>query len=148
MNMAVLTAVVAAALLVSTTSASAEIYKWVDEFGNAHFTDSPPAGQSAEQLELKINTYTAVEIAPLEQRLGQDGKVVMYSAAWCHICTKAKRYFSANNIPYVAYDIEKSRAGKQGYKQLRGRGVPIILVGGKRMNGFSEAGFEKLYQKK
>ena len=133
--------------LVTSTPLSAQIYKWIDEFGNTHFTDTPPAGESTEEVELKINTYTAVEIKPLEQRLGQPGKVVMYSATWCHICTKAKQYFRANNIPYVAYDIEKSSAGRLGFKQLKGRGVPIILVAGKRMNGFSEANFEKLYKK-
>jgi glutaredoxin len=126
--------------------ADAEIHKWVDAQGKTHFSDTPPAGQQTEQLELKIKTYTAVEITPLEQRLGKSDKVVMYSATWCGICTKAKQYFKANSIPYVVYDIEKSRAGKQGFKQLKGRGVPIILVGGKRMNGFSVAKFEKLYK--
>lgn len=133
-------------LLLLTTHAGAEIHKWVDAQGKTHFSDMPPAGQQTEQLELKINTYTAVEITPLEQRLGKPDKVVMYSATWCGICTKAKQYFKANDIPYVVYDIEKSRAGKQGFKQLKGRGVPIILVGGKRMNGFSVAKFEKLYK--
>ena len=133
-------------LLLTSTHVSAEIYKWVDEHGKTHFTDSPPAGQLAEEVELKINTYTAVEVTPLEERLGKSDKVVMYSATWCGICTKAKQYFKANNIPFVVYDIETSRAGKQGFKQLKGRGVPIILVGGQRMNGFSVARFEKLYR--
>jgi glutaredoxin len=133
-------------MLLVSTLASAEIYKWIDAQGNTHFTDSPPAGQIAEAVELQINTYTAVEVSPLEQRLGKPGKVVMYSATWCGICTKAKQYFNSNKIPYVAYDIEKSRAGKSGFKKLNGNGVPIILVGGKRMNGFSVAKFEKLYQ--
>ncbi|MGB5397025.1 MAG: DUF4124 domain-containing protein [Gammaproteobacteria bacterium] len=146
MNRDVMTRLTLVLLLLLTTHAGAEIHKWVDAQGKTHFSDTPPAGQQTEQLELKINTYTAVEITPLEQRLGKPDKVVMYSATWCGICTKAKQYFKANDIPYVVYDIEKSRAGKQGFKQLKGRGVPIILVGGKRMNGFSVAKFEKLYK--
>ncbi len=146
MNREVTTIVTALILLLASVHADAEIHKWVDAQGKTHFSDTPPAGQQTEQLELKINTYTAVEITPLEQRLGKSDKVVMYSATWCGICTKAKQYFKTNNIPYVVYDIEKSRAGKQGFKQLKGRGVPIILVGGKRMNGFSVAKFEKLYK--
>ena len=133
-------------LLLVCPQVGAEIYKWIDEYGATHFTDNPPAGQFTEEVEIKINTYTAVEIAPLETRLGKADKVVMYSASWCGICTSAKQYFNANHIPYVAYDIEKSRAGKQGFRQLKGRGVPIILVGGKRMNGFNAAKFEALYK--
>jgi len=49
-------------------------------------------------------------------------------------------------IRFTEYDIEKSSKGKRLYKNLGARGVPVILVGKKRMNGFSEAGFEKIYR--
>jgi glutaredoxin len=61
------------------------------------------------------------------------------------VCKRAKRYFKANNIPFVEYDIEKSRKAAREYKKLGGRGVPLILVGKQRMSGFSEAGFKKIY---
>ncbi len=125
---------------------SSEIFKWVDEKGKVHFTDSPPANQKTEQVELKINTYTAVEITPLVQRLGKKDKVVLYSAEWCGYCKKAKQHFTKNNISYVAYDVEKNRLGKREFKLLRGKSVPIIIIGNKRMNGFSPAKFDRLYE--
>ena len=134
------------ALLFSSMVANAEFYKWVDDKGNVHFTDTPPKGEKAEELELKINTYSAVEITPLVERLGRKNKVVMYSATWCGICKKAKRYFKAKKIPYVIYDVEKSYSGKRDFKLLKGKSVPIIIVGDKRMNGFTVARFDKLYQ--
>ena len=70
----------------------------------------------------------------------------MYSATWCGICTRAKRYFKYKNIPYVIYDVEKSRSGKRDFKLLKGKSVPIIIVGDKCMNGFTVAKLEKLYQ--
>lgn len=111
-----------------------------------HFTDKPPKGEKAEALELKINTYSAVEIKPLVERLGKKDKVVMYSATWCGICKKAKRYFKTNKIPYVIYDVEKSYTGKRDFKLLKGKSVPIIIVGDQRMNGFNVARFDKFYQ--
>lgn len=45
----------------------------------------------------------------------------------------------------VEYDVEKSSKGKRDFKRLGGTGVPIILVGQKRLNGFSWETFEKLY---
>lgn len=133
-------------LLLCNHSVYAEIYKWVDEHGKAHFTDKPPTGKKTEEIELKINTYSAVEIKPLLERLGRTDKVVIYTTAWCGICKKAKKYFRKNNIAYVAYDVEKSRNGKRDYKALRGKAVPIIIVGDKRMNGFTASRFDKLYK--
>ena len=39
-------------------------------------------------------------------------------------------------------DVEKSAEGKQEYRELKGRGVPIILVGDQRMNGYDQARLE------
>ena len=122
------------------------IYKWVDEKGKVHFTDNPPDDIKTEEVELKINTYTSVEIKPLVERLGKKDKVVIYSATWCRMCKKAKQYFQINNIPYLSYDVEKSRIGKMDFKMLRGRSVPIIIVGSKRMNGFTASKVDRLYE--
>ncbi|MCK5003360.1 MAG: DUF4124 domain-containing protein [Gammaproteobacteria bacterium] len=127
--------------------ASSEIYKWVDDKGNTHFTDNPPKNTKTEEVKLKINTYTSVEVTPLVERLGKKGKVVMYTATWCGICKKAKAYFVKNKIPHVTYDVEKSSIGRRDYRSLRGSSVPIIILGKKRMNGFTVARFDSLYKK-
>ena len=134
-------------LLLCVFPANAEIYKWVDQYGNTQFTDNPPLGKKTEQVEVKINTYSAVSIKPLVERLGKKDKVVMYTATWCGICKQAKKHFIKNNIPYIAYDVEHNRIGKMDFKLLRGRSVPILIVGNKRMNGFTVSRFDKLYKK-
>ncbi len=138
-------AVLLICLLSVSMTASAEIYRWTDEKGKMHFTDSPPTGKQVEEVEVKVNTYSAVEITPLIERLGRKDKVVMYTAAWCGICKKAKKHFQKNGIDYVTYDVEKSRSGKRDYKLLKARSVPIIIIGDKRMNGFNPAKFDRLY---
>ncbi len=134
-------------LMLCSYPVNAEIYKWVDDHGKVYFTDNPPEGKDTEKIELKINTYTSVEIKPLVERLGKTDKVVMYTATWCGICKTAKNYFQKNNIPYLSYDVEKSRVGKMNFKLLGGRSVPIIIVGDTRMNGFTASKFERLYKK-
>lgn len=133
-------------LFLLSFSVNGEIYKWVDDKGKVHFTDNPPSDKKTEEVELRINTYSAVQITPLVERLGKADKVVIYTADWCSICEKATKYFNKNNIAYVDYDVEKSRTGKIDYKLLRGKAVPIIIVGNKRMNGFRVSRFEKLYK--
>lgn len=134
------------------SAADAGIYKWVDEGGKVHFGDRPPSTASSETVSLRINTIESVEVTPLTA--GQQSnnekssrkKVVMYSTEWCGVCKKAKRYFKAKGISYKEYDVERSTKGRRDYRRLKGRGVPIILVGNQRMNGFSEGRFESIYR--
>ncbi len=130
-------------LLFLSVTASAGIYRWVDENGKTHFGDRPPQTVETENVNLRYNTFSGYEVK--ENEGPATKKVVMYSTEWCGVCKRAKRYFKANNIPFVEYDIEKSRKAAREYKKLGGRGVPLILVGKQRMSGFSEAGFKKIY---
>ena len=70
----------------------------------------------------------------------------MYSTSWCAYCKKAKRYFESNDIPFTEYDIETNANARARYDRMEATGVPVILVGKKRMNGFSEEGFRRIYQ--
>lgn len=40
-------------LLASLTVANAEVYRWVDEDGNLHFTDTPPPKQKTEEVRIQ-----------------------------------------------------------------------------------------------
>lgn len=59
---------------------------------------------------------------------------------------KARRYFQKNGIAFIEYDIEKDKAAARRHKKLGGTGIPLILFGKKRMKGFSESRFERMYQ--
>ena len=71
--------------------------------------------------------------------------VVMYSAVWCGVCKRARQFFNVNKIPFSEYDVETSAKGKKDFARLKGRGVPVILIGKKRMNGFDKVRFKQLY---
>lgn len=71
-------------------------------------------------------------------------EVKMYATSWCPYCAKARAYFARRGIAYVEVDIEKSRDGRAEYDRLGARGIPVILVGPQRMNGFSEARLTRL----
>lgn len=76
----------------------------------------------------------------------EQPQVVMYATSWCPYCQQARNYFRQQGIRYVEHDIEKDAAARQAYKAFGGRGIPIIFVGKRRMNGFSVAGFNKIYR--
>ncbi|MEE9448118.1 MAG: glutaredoxin domain-containing protein [Arenicellales bacterium] len=125
---------------------AAEIYKWVGEDGQIHYGNARQMRDRSERIEMNISSYEHVDISNRESTY-QD-KVVMYSTSWCGYCKQARRHFQANNIDYIEFDIEKNRKAKRAYDKLGGRGVPVILVGNQRMNGFNKASFDRLYARR
>lgn len=124
----------------------AEIYKWVDDAGRVHFSDTKNNTQQVETLSLKINSYEHVSFETLPQGSSiLSRSVKLFSAQWCGYCKKAKRYFIAQGIPFIELDIDKNPAAKREYQALGGISVPIILLGEKRMNGFSIESFDRFY---
>ena len=140
-------------ILLTASALAAELYKWVDNKGNTHYSDSPPPSSASEQrLEQlpDINGYTATKIdssAAVNNAAQATSAVIMYGTPWCGYCKKARRYFQQNNIAFREYDIESSRSAHRRFKQLGGNGVPLIVVGKNKMSGFSVARFESLYQR-
>ncbi len=133
-------------LLMTTISCvvSAGVYKWIDENGKVHFSDKKPAWLESKEVKLKVNTYSHVSFDSSIYDVGK--KVVMYSTEWCKYCRKARKYFKENHIAFVEYDIEKNAKAKNRYVRMGGSGVPVILVGNRRMNGFSVEGFKRIYE--
>ena len=127
-----------------------QIFKWKDADGKIHFSDKKPINNESENIQLKINTYKSVTIdskyLKSDKKRSNSNDVVMYSAAWCGVCRKAKAYFNKNNIAYTEYDIDKDKAAKKRHKEMGATGVPVIFIGNKRMNGFSTASFERVYK--
>lgn len=118
---------------------SAGVYSWKDANGKIHFGDRPPIDREAEQVKIRVNTYQAPsEILKVDFNRVKKEKVVIYTTQRCGYCKKAKQFLRREQINYSEYDVETSKKGQRDYKKLKGRGVPIILVGDQRMNGFSE----------
>ena len=140
-------------LLVSPV-AQADLYKWVDDRGNIHYGDKPPEDAQLKDITGNVSSFTSVNVEPfvfddsIISKRSKSKSVVMYSTSWCGYCKKAAKHFRKNNIPFTEYDIEKSAKGARDYKRLKGRGVPVILIGDKRMNGFSARTFDKIYYDK
>ena len=152
-------------LLFTVSTSWAEMYRWVDEKGVITFKDYPPPvskkrkvkvysdkdfdptppRQSAATPSTPAIPVTRSEKSP-ENRASQptfprnerfNGTVEMYVTEWCGYCKKAKAYMQSRNIPFVAYDIEKDSNASRRHAELGGGGVPLIVIGDKKMSGFS-----------
>jgi glutaredoxin len=131
-----------AAVFVLHGIAYADVYKWKDEQGRMQFGDRPPAGSASQKVP--IRSYGAPEETTTETDVPTAAGVVMYSTTWCAICRQARAYMISKGIPFTEHDVEKSEIGRTAYKKMKGTGVPIILVGDQRMNGFSATRLEEM----
>ncbi|HSD59393.1 MAG TPA: glutaredoxin family protein [Burkholderiales bacterium] len=125
-------------------ASQAGVYKWTDDQGRVHYSDTPPAKGQAEQVKIRINSYTgpAVISKAKGSPAASPKEVVIYSTAWCGYCKKAKAYLDSKGVRYREVDVETDAGGREEFAKLGGRGVPVILVGESRMDGFSEGGLE------
>ena len=136
--------------------AAGQVYKWTDPSGKTHYGDRPPEDAKKEEMKIRVQSYEGPaevtdwaeilrnkpkgEPAPTTWRTG----ITMFSTDWCGHCRNARRYFAAKGIAFTEVDIEKSSTGYKEYKDLGGKGVPLILVGKKVMRGFSPERFESM----
>lgn len=138
------------ALALLANLALAGVYKWTDAQGSVHYSDTPPQSGGAQQVKLHINSFDGPAIvrprAPLDAPAPQTAQagIVMFTTSWCPSCKRAKAYLSGKGVPYREMDVEQSAEARQQFMQLGGRGVPLILVGNKRMDGFDPNTMEAL----
>lgn len=64
-------------------------------------------------------------------------KVVLYGTDWCGYCAQARAHLKANNIPFADLDIEKSESARKQHAALGGGGVPLLLIGDRKITGFN-----------
>jgi len=130
---------IAALVAAVSLAAAAGVYKWVDRESKAHFSDQP-----------LTSDYEAVQLKPISVVNGESvtgpraPQVRMFTTSWCSVCKRAKAWFDYKGIAYTEYDVERSDIGRSEYRRLKGKGVPIILIGDQRMDGFSEARAEAM----
>ncbi|MGP4846163.1 glutaredoxin family protein [Marinobacter sp. 1Y8] len=75
-----------------------------------------------------------------------DSHNVLFSQPFCPGCEAAKSYFHDHQIPYLEFDITASRAARDTFERLGGRGTPFFVIGGQRMHGFSIQRIEQRFK--
>jgi glutaredoxin len=147
------------AMLAPPFAQAQSLYKVVTPDGRVLYTDKPPAqGKVLKTLTPDAAPTTALPPSAAEQlaRLqslraptaASVGGVVLYSAVWCGYCTKAKAWLAARGIAYREVDID-TPDGMASYAQAGGgKGVPLLVAGGQRVQGYSPAAYEQLFSRK
>jgi len=131
-------------LLTCTFSAEAEIYKWIDAEGKAHFSGSKPAHtasvENRNELERKSLPPT-----PVDNQIQAAPTVDLYVTSWCPYCKKAIAFLRKNHMPFKALDIEQDHNAAARKKALDPgySGIPLAVINGATIRGFDEDSYQQ-----
>ena len=64
-------------------------------------------------------------------------EVTVLSTPSCPYCRKAKSFLSRNHVSFTEYNVNSSSEGKRLYRKYGGSGVPIVIINGRVIKGYS-----------
>lgn len=140
---------------------AADMYKWVDQNGVTHYSDTPPLSvQKVKTIKTPNYPKPRQEPAPVNPQIynrqhlkkptlrkapyktkpkrNYASNVEIFTTSWCKYCKRAIKFLRTNNIKFKQYDIEKDPAAAKLMFALGGTGgVPFAIINGKKVPGFS-----------
>ncbi len=123
----------------------------VDAFNRAvaeyqsHNTARQAAKDEIAASRLELETLQDLRARQVSGSTAPGGrKVVIYTTATCPACKMAKSYFAKKGVPYEEHDVNSSPEARAAFQKLGGHGVPLILVGPERLEGFSQQRLDQL----
>ncbi|MFP5393193.1 MAG: DUF4124 domain-containing protein [Gammaproteobacteria bacterium] len=135
-------AMVALALLAVATSASAQMYKWTDERGVVHYSDTPaPPSAKAGQLKTGAAGESSVALPYELARAARNQPVVLYTTSGCAPCDQARDFLKKRGIPFTEKTVS-SAADAAAARDAGGNGqLPLLLVGRTKLLGYEPGGW-------
>ena len=124
------------------SAASAQLYRWVDQNGKVHYTDTPPQSATARVVEKKKPSGSVVEgTTPYAvQQAAKTFPVTLYTAATCEApCKDARDLLAKRGVPYSEIAISEQKQLDELKRISGGDEVPVLVVGKSVIKGF-EAG--------
>ena len=124
------------ALLLTTGSATAQVFKWVGADGKTNYSDIPPP-PTAMRAQKKSFAGNVVDDGDLPYSLSEVAKtspVTLYTGAKCLPCDEGRKLLDGRGIPFT----EKTVASNPDIALL-GTGtveLPQLAVGSTKLRGF------------
>jgi glutaredoxin len=139
-------------VLTFASSAQADIYKWTDADGKAHFSSAKPANpatiENRNDLEVK-SPQPAPAIDKPATKTATTPKVDIYITKWCPYCKKAMAFLRKNDIAFTAYDIEQDQIAAARKKAIDPgySGIPLAVINGTVIRGFDADTYQQALAK-
>jgi glutaredoxin len=124
---------VAFSLLAFALTAQAQFYRWTDESGKVHYTDTPPPA-NAKNVQKKGpagrgGAAAAQQSYALQQAI-KNFPVLVYTSKDCgDPCKKGLEYLKKRGVPYTEKTVANQNEINELIKLAGAPRVPVMLVG-------------------
>jgi glutaredoxin len=112
-------------------AALAQQYRWLDEQGRVHYTDTPPppTARSVEKKKLKANAVGTQPNYELSQAM-KTSPVTLYSHPDCkETCQLARDVLNKRGVPFSEVSATDDAKLEQLRRASGGVNVPVLVVG-------------------
>ena len=136
---------IAFSLLAFALTAQAQLYRWTDESGKVHYTDTPPPA-NAKNVQKKgsarpggAEAASAAQQPYALQQAVKNFPVVVYTSKDCgDPCKKGLAYLNKRGVPYTEKVVAKQDEIDELIKLAGAAGVPVMVVGIAIQKGYGE----------
>jgi glutaredoxin len=139
-------AVFALVLALAASAASAQIYRWTDEKGKVHITDTPPPpGAKNVQKHRPGSAPQTGDNDPYALQLARkNAPVTLYSTPGCEPCNAARKLLNARGVPFKEVSVVEDKQIEELKSAVGADAVPSLIVGSTVQQGFAESTYHAI----
>lgn len=140
-------ATIAVLLAATAFAASAQLYRWTDEKGRVHITDTPPPGSAKAVQKKKPGSTSAIEAQqPFELTQAiRDFPVTLYTSPNCKDpCAVARDALNKRAVPFKEVQVWNNETNDELKRVSGGNDVPTLVVGRSVHRGFEQSAYDAL----
>ena len=132
-------------LLAFCGAAHAQLYRWTDEKGGVHLTDTPPpAGAKGVQKRAGPPPAAGAQEPFALQKARKEFPVTLYSTPGCESCDSARKLLNSRGIPFKEVSVTSNEQIEEFKKTVGSTSVPAIVIGSTVQAGFGELQYNRL----
>jgi len=142
-----ITVVLSVVLACAAGAASAQLYRWTDEKGRVHITDTPPPPSAKSVQKTKPGAVSAVQSQqPFELTQAiKDFPVTLYTSASCKEgCAAARAALNRRAVPFKEIQVTDEATNEELKRVSGGNDVPTLVVGRSVHRGFEQGAYDAL----
>ena len=133
--------IVAATLWIACSDAVGQTYRWVDERGQVHYTQTPPPPQAKgiQRKDFRSGAPGYVDLPYATQIAAKNHPVTLYTQPDCGpACDQARASLVKRAVPFREVSVLGQKEIDE-MKKISGReDLPLLVVGSQFRTGFQE----------
>jgi glutaredoxin-like YruB-family protein len=71
-------------------------------------------------------------------------RITLYTTGNCPHCRQARQYLQRRGLRFQEFDVQHDTRARKAFARLGARGVPVILIGATRIDGFDRKRLDQL----